>query len=256
MDTNSKVNRMAEQVRMGATWERRTVRLSFLCRGSLLLVLLLLITGCNSTTVLQANFNSDTAGSAPAGTQAVGTLLLSPGAGSITVVDAPLAGLAATKWVRISHPTQPSPETVMKAKFDSLHGVGNYSFLASLFIPTGAGAVTVDFEPFTDLNSPEFLHLDFMPAGNIRIDDDNSRTFGHFPRDQAFVLSVNVVTTATSATAHIALIGAGTSGSIDVNIPANNLNAAKQFGSVRFWMGFQWTGTFFVDDILVTRRND
>src|SRR5205809_161325 len=61
----------------------------------LLLGLLLLSTACNSTTVLQANFNSDTAGSSPASAQATGTVSLSPGAGTIVVVDAPAAGFPA-----------------------------------------------------------------------------------------------------------------------------------------------------------------
>jgi hypothetical protein len=234
-----------------------TASLRCVCLTSLF-GLLLLATACNSTTVLQANFNSDTVGSPPAAAQATGTVLISPGGGSITVVDAPAAGLPANKWVRISHPTQPSVETIMKGEFSRFGGVGTYGFLASLYIPTGTGAVTVQFETFGRglNNSPDFLHLDFMPAGNVRIDDDDSRTFGRFARDRTFVLSVNFVITETNATAHISLIGSGTSGSIDVNIPANRLSLARQFGSVRFWMGFQWTGSFFVDDILVTRRND
>jgi hypothetical protein len=259
MSTYSKVNRLDQQaLPVNDICARETADLRFICLSSLLLGLLVLTTACNSTTVFQANFSSDTPGSAPATTQATGTILLSPGSGTITVVDAPAAGLPANKWVRVSHPSQPTPETVMKGEFSRFDGLGNYGFLASLYIPTGTGAVTVQFETFGRglNNSPDFLHLDFMPAGNIRIDDDDSRTFGHFPRDQVFVLSVNLVITATNATAHISLLGAGTSGSIDVNIQPNRLTLARQFGSVRIWMGFQWTGIFFVDDILVTRRND
>src|SRR6185503_19821990 len=105
--------------------------LRFICLSSLLLGLLVLTTACNSTTVFQANFNSDTPGSAPATAQATGTVLLSPGSGTITVVDAPAASLPANKWVRISHPAQPAPETVMKGEFSRFDGLGNYGFLAS-----------------------------------------------------------------------------------------------------------------------------
>lgn len=45
--------------------------------------------------------------------------------------------------------------------------------------------------------------------------------------------------------------GGSASGQKDVNLPS----IANQFGGVRFWMGFQHTGTFFVDEILVTKRN-
>jgi hypothetical protein len=221
-----------------------------------LLGLLVLSTACNSTTVLQASFNSDTAGSPPASAQATGTVSLSPGAGTIVVVDAPAPGLPANKWVRISHPTTPSPETVMRGTFSRFDGIGNYTLLASLFMPSGTGAATVQFESFSgSVNSAaSFLHLDFMPEGDVRVDDGPVR-WGHFPRDQPFVLSVNLVITATTATAHFGLLGAGTSGTQDVNINPAWLSVARQFGAVRFWMGFQWTGSFFVDDILVTRNN-
>jgi hypothetical protein len=223
--------------------------------GSLLL-LLFLSTACNSTTVLLANFNSDNVGSPAASTQATGTVSLDPGAGSVTIVAAPAPALPADKWVQISHPTTPSPQTGMRGVFARFDGVGNYWLLASLYIPDGTGAVTVQFEPFIEPNEYfGFMHLDFMPEGDVRIDDGPVR-FGHFPRDLAFVLSVNLVITATTATAHISLIGEGTSGSIDVSVNPSLLSAARQFGAVRFWMGFQWQGSFFVDNILVTRRND
>jgi hypothetical protein len=229
---------------------------SALLVGSLL-TLLLLSTACNSTTVLQASFNSDTAGSPPASTQAVGTVLLDPGAGSITVVDALASGLAANKWVQISHPTARSQQTGLRGSFSRFDGVGEYGLVASMYIPNGAQLVTVQFEtstPQSSGNFPSFLHLDFMPEGDVRIDDSTVR-FGRFPRDQPFVLSVRLVITATSATASITLLGTGASGSIDVPVNPSWLVLARQYGGVRFWMGSQWQGTFFVDDIIVTRKN-
>ena len=223
------------------------------CLGSLL-ILLLLLTACNSTTVLLANFNSDNVGSPPGSTQATGTVSVDPGAGSVTVVPAPVATLPANKWVQISHPTTPSPQTGMRGLFSQFNGLGNYTLLTSLYIPSGTGAVTVQFEPFVEPNEYfGFMHLDFMPEGDVRVDDGPVR-FGHFPRDQAFVLSVNLVITSTTATAHISLIGTGASGSQDVSVDPSLFSAAHQFGAVRFWMGFQWQGSFFADDILVTRR--
>lgn len=217
-----------------------------------LLGLLFLSTACSSTTALQANFNSDTVGSPPASAQGTGTVALDPGAGSIVVVDAPAPGLAANKWVQITHPTTPSPQTGLRGIFSHFDGTGNYSLLVSLYIPSGTGAVTVQFEPFTEPNEYfGFMHLDFMPEGDVRVDDSAVR-FGHFPRDQTFVLSVNLVITSGASSAHVALLGAGASGSQDVSI---NNPFAQQFGAVRFWMGFQWQGSFFADDILVTRSN-
>jgi hypothetical protein len=219
---------------------------------ALLLALLLSLVACNSTTVLLANFNTEPVGAAPAFHQPTGTVEKSDGAGSVRVAVSPDPGTG-THWLQISHPTQPAPETVMRAQFDSFHGTGHYGLLASVFIPSGTGAVTLQLEPFngTINSSPDFLHLDFMPQNNVRLNDVDTDRFGTFPRNQSFVVSIQVDTTVTPPTAKITLLGAGASGSRDVVLPS----LASQFGAVRFWMGFQWTGTFFVDDILVTKQN-
>lgn len=217
---------------------------------TVLLVLLLSLAACNSTTVLLANFNAEPVGAPPAHNQPTGTVVFADGAGSVRVSNPPGSS---TNWLRISHPTHPSPETVMRAQFDSFHGPGHYVLLASVFIPSGTGAVTLQLEPFNGSinSSPDFLHLDFMPENNVRLNDVDADRFGTFPRNQSFVVSIQVDTTVTPATAIISLLGAGTSGTRNVVLPS----LAAQYGAVRFWMGFQWTGSFFVDDILVTRGN-
>jgi hypothetical protein len=218
-----------------------------------LAALLLSCVACNSTTVLLANFNSEPVGAAPAFNQPTGTVEISNGAGSVRVAPSPVPS-ATTNWVRIDHPTQPAPETVMRARFDSFHGAGKYGLLASVFIPSGTGAVTLQLESFNGSvdSAAEFLHLDFMPQNNVRLNDVDADRFGTFPRDQSFVVSINVDTTVSPAKATVTLLGAGASGSREnITLPA----IANQFGAVRFWMGFQWTGHFFVDDLIVTRRN-
>jgi hypothetical protein len=219
-------------------------------------LLVLLSVACNSTTVLSAQFNAEPVGSPPAFAQNVGTVQFINGAGSVTVQPSPVDGSVTNKWVRVSHPTQPTPETSLRAQFDGFHGTGKYNFLAAVFIPTGTGAVTLQFEPFGGSVSTftDFLHLDFMPApqNDVRVNDDNANRFGSFPRDQAFVVSVLVDSTVSPPTARISLLGgSGATGMKDVNLPS----MANQFGGVRLWMGFQWTGSFFVDEILVTKQN-
>ena len=219
-----------------------------------LLALLLSLVACSSTTVLLANFNTEPVNSPPAANQPTGTVELSDGAGSVRVVASPDPAVT-NNLVRIAHPTQPAPETVLRARFDSFHGTGRYGFLASVFIPSNTGAVTLDLESFNGsiASAAQFLHLDFMPENNVRINDNNADRFGTFPRDRTFVVSISVDTTVSPFKATITLLGAGgaASGSKDVTLPA----IANQFGAVRFWMGFQRTGAFFVDDIIVTRRS-
>ena len=215
---------------------------------------LLLLGGCNSTTVLLSNFKNDTIGSPPAPAQPTGTVSVNPGSGSVIVVAAPNPDLPSNKWAQINHPNAQTPETTLTGDFEGATGVGNYSLVASMYIPSGAGVVTVQFET---LVSPQphlsFLHLDFMPEGDVRVDDSAVR-FGNFPRDQAFVLNVTLDITATNATAEITLLGGSASGNQTVNIQPLLLPLARQFGAVKFWIGFQHEASFFVDDILVTRK--
>jgi hypothetical protein len=59
----------------------------------------------------------------------------------------------------------------------------------------------------------------------------------------------------SSANASVQLVGAGgqASGSVS-NIPIAFPNLAKQFGGVAFWIGYPWSGSFDVTDIIVTYR--
>ena len=218
---------------------------------------LFLMSSCKSTTVLLANFKNDNIGSPPAAAQPTGTVSLKTGGGSITVVSAPLPSLPSNKWALITHtagpPTNPTEETTLTGVFSNFFGLGKYGLLCSMHIPSGAGVVTVQFESFNQQAS--FMHLDFMPEGDIRVDDNNNIRFGHFPRDVNFVLSVSLNITAAAATVEISLLGAGASGNTTVNVQPAFLNVAKQFGAVKYWIGFQHTARFFVDDILVTRSN-
>jgi len=209
---------------------------------------------CNSTTVLSAKFDAEAIGAPPAVMQNVGTVRFVRGAGSVTVQPSPVDGSTTNKWARVSHPTKPAPETSLRAQFDSFHGAGKYGLLAVLFIPTGTGAVTLQLEPFG--GGPDtftnFMHIDFMPENNVRVNDDESTRFGSFPRDQSFVVSVLVDSTVSPPTARVSLLGGGSAtGQRDVTLPS----IASQYGGVRFWMGFQWTGQFFVDEIIVTKQN-
>jgi hypothetical protein len=92
-----------------------------------------------------------------------------------------------------------------------------------------------------------------MPEGDVRIDDGAVR-FGHFPHDQSFVLQVNLDISQTTATAEVTLLGGEASGNTTANIQPLLLPLARQFGAVKFWVGFQHEATFFVDDIIVTRK--
>ena len=223
---------------------------------SALVALLLSLASCQSTTVLLANFNAEPAGAPPAPNQPTGTTQFLDGGsgGSVRVAPSPDPAVK-NNGCLITHPTSNADQTILRAQFASFPGPGKYGLLAAVFIPSGTGAVTLSLESFNgSINQPlEFLHLDFMPQNNVRINDVDADRFGTFPRDRTFVVSITVDTTASPFKATISLTGAGgtASGSKDVTLPS----LAAQFGAVRFFMGFPHTGSFFFDDVLVTRRN-
>jgi hypothetical protein len=220
-----------------------------------LLLIIVILSSCNSTTVLLANFKNDVINTPPESAQPTGTVNIDAGIGSVVVVSSPKPDLPANKWARVSHPTTPGEPTELTGNFTRF-GLGNYGLLASLHIPSGSEVVTVQFEASDKSPLPfgPFLHIDFMPEGDVRIDDSAIR-FGQFPRDENFVLSVNLNITQTAATAEITLLGGNASGSINVNVSSNVLSLAHQFGAVQFSVGFQHKASFFVDDIIVTRKN-
>lgn len=142
----------------------------------------------------------------------------------------------------------------MQCDLSQFQGDGSYTLLASLFIPSGSGLATVEFETSAQA-SPSFFgftHLDFLQNNTVRINDDNGQTFGTFPRDQFFAIAIRLDLSPTSATAHAELFGTGASGTKDFNVTPVAL--ARQFGAVKFWMGVPWNGSFQVTDILVTRK--
>jgi hypothetical protein len=225
---------------------RRAVRLRKVLALAVLLGLAL-STSCNPTavTVLQATFNNDTVGSPPAVNQNIGTLSFDPVAGRIKVVATPAPDVPSNKWVQIT-------EDALRCNFSRFDGPGNYGVLASVFIPsTTPGIVTLSFVPVDPQGSVNFMHIDFMPEGDVRIDD--GVRFGQIPKDRPFTISVKLAITDTNATAEITLFGTGASGSRTVNVDPQLMPIARRFGGVRFFMGFQQRGTFFVEDIIVTR---
>ncbi len=196
---------------------------------------LFLLSSCGGTRVLQANFGNDNINAAPATNQAVGTVAgARSGAAEIKVVGSPAAGLAENKWVLITHPDAPTPETTFTGRFSRRFASGRYGILASLFIPAGAGVVTIQFESVSP--AADFFHLDFMPPGDprgdIRINDDENMRFGHVSRDKTFVVSMSIIVSATAMTANINVIGEGTSGNRVVTIPESLRTIVERFEAV------------------------
>jgi hypothetical protein len=225
--------------------------------GSVLLIAMMLLASCSSKeTLFKSNFDSTPINQPPTHVQEVGTVNIHGPVGSVKVVEPPVT--PSGKWVQVSRPNDPTVVAGMQCNFSDFRGDGNYTFSATLFIPTGSGIATIQFEPF---NQPvgtltSFLHLDFTQDNRIRIDDKDDTKFGTFPRNQPFIVQVTLNINASSATTHILLSGAGASGEADYSIIPALHSMAREFGAVRLWMGFPHTGTFDATNIVVTRKTD
>ncbi len=214
------------------------------------------LASCASETLFKSDFNPTAVNQPPAVTQAVGTAHVHGPAGNVVVVAAPVTP-PSDKWVKISRPNADSDVAGMQGKLSQFKGDSHYTFSTTMFMPSGAGLATIQFEAFTNPVSSltNFLHIDLMQDNTVRIDDNDASKFGSFPRNQAFVVLVGLDINATPK-AHISLAGAGTSGSADYTIPGPMISLARQFGAVRLWMGFPWLGSFSASNIVVTRQTD
>jgi hypothetical protein len=210
--------------------------------------LLLLLSGCSSSTVFQSSFASNPITAPPTPNQTVGTVSVSGAPNSIVIVG-PHPNVSGN-WVQLSRSGgEEAAITSMLCNFSQQGlGTGTYSLLAVLYIPDGNLAATVEFG--TSGQFTGFMHLDFGPDNTVHVND--GATFGTFTRNQFFTLSV-ALTVGTSTTAHIQLFGSGASGSMDVTsgIPGG---LAAQFGAVNFWIGAQYSGSYQVQNVVVTYK--
>jgi hypothetical protein len=220
----------------------------------------ILLGGCSSEVLFQSSFSSDPTGSPPSPTQAVGTASVAGDSGSVVVAPSPVG---ADKVVQISRAAGSQQINVLQGTLVQSKGSGTYSLLAVLYVPKPQQrqAVTVELDSRTLGLAGPILHLDFpndcndtgKPGQNtVRVNDRPGNCFGTFPNDQLFPIQITLNVGSASASASVELLG-GASGSAS-NIPIAFPNLAQQFGAVTFWMGYPWSGSFDVTDIIVTYK--
>lgn len=219
------------------------------------LVAFTMLTGCANETLFRSNFDQTAIGQPPATMQDTGTAHVHGPAGSVLIVAPPV--LPSGKWVRISRPDGPEVAG-FQGTFSQFRGDSVYTFSTTMFMPSGSGIATIQFETFTNPVSSlqAFLHLDFTQDNHIRIDDNEATKFGSFPRDQPFIVQVTLNINASASTAHIVLSGAGASGERDYTVIPPLQSLSRQFGAIRLWQGFPHMGAFDATNIAVTRKTN
>ena len=214
----------------------------------------ILFTSCSNETLFQSNFDSTPINDPPAHNQQVGTINIDGPAGAAKIVASPID--ASGRWVQVTRLNGQQSVSGIQCNFLKFIGDGKYTFSSLLFIPSGSGLVTIQFEPFGQSVSTytNFLHIDFTQDNKVRIDDNDDTKFGSFPRNQSFIVQVTLDINATQPKADIVLSGAGATGEKEYIIAAPFRTLAHQFGAVRLWMGFPWTGNFDANTIVVTHQ--
>ena len=220
-------------------------------RSITLLACCWLLGGCSGETVFQSDFAKFPTHWPPIGNQKVGTAAVDP-------VSDQYVWASGTSVVisRGNHVSNMVPRAALLCNFSAFKGDATYVFSSFLNVRSGAGAATIQFEPF---NQPVtsydngFLHLDLMPDNTVRIDDNDATKFGTFPRDQEFILQVTLKINPTP-TARILLSGAGASGETEYTILPPYVPLARQYGAIRLWMGSPATSFFTATNIVVKRN--
>ena len=222
-------------------------------RGMLLLGVVSAL-GCEAVTVLQVDFEGDTIGAIPAPMQDVGTVAAVEGSGaSVRVVASPQPAADPDKWVRITRTGQFADIPSLRGQLTPFQQDGRYLTTVQLFIPPGAGVATLQFEP---QNSPNdlfsFFHVDFMPDGKVRLNDDPGAGVRRLPARAGVLGGGEPERQRRRGDGHGHAAGRGL-GQPGDSADRGDARLRPPVLAVRLWMGFPHQGSFFADDLSVLR---
>jgi hypothetical protein len=115
--------------------------------------------------------------------------------------------------------------------------------------------MTVFFESGPPPNAP-LLHIDLLPNGKIRINDN--QVVGDFKFNHLIGFFITIDLTGTSPNAEILIRGGGNDAALNVPVALPN-SANFGFGRVRIFAPFEGenapNGAFLVNDIMATTPN-
>jgi hypothetical protein len=212
-------------------------------------------------TLFRSDFDPTEVGLPPDPNQAVGTCTVQPPPPerSVVVVDPPAP--PQQKWLRIVRPNGPD-QAVFQGNFSHAAGDGIYTFTTAVFLPSDSPVSSISF--LTTTGPHQFLHIDFLPSNQLRVDDIGP-VFGSFARDLPFTVQVVLNINASFSTVQVLLSGAA-SGQLNYTIGESAQSSgdkaaaqahSRQFDAIQLWQGFeiQQAGPFDVTNIVVSRSD-
>jgi hypothetical protein len=210
------------------------------------LAALALLAGCANQTLYRSNFDTSDVGAAPTGTQFRGTLAVIGPAGGAQVINPPDG--ASGNWLQAAGPNSPA-DSGIEGRLIGQPAPGIFHVAGVVDMPAGAatGTLALNAAPA----GASFLTLQFLPNNRVQLNGDPATQFGGFARNTPFQVLITLNTESASSTAHIALIGAGASGTADTVIA--NPALAQHFAAVAILSAGGTPTAIAATNIAVTR---
>lgn len=207
--------------------------------------------GCG-TTVLLDKFDAAPIGASPAQP----TTGSSTVTGSVVVAANPQNAASADRWLRVTRTSATGPLSEYRGSFTQNLAKSKASVDLVGFIPSSSPIMmTLFFEPKAPLPQILLMHIDLMPNGNIRVNDD--QVIGTFKFDTPVGFFINFDLTGTSPSASILIRGGANDASTTVGIPVNAANFG--LGQVRIVAPFEGVnapnGSFLVNEVFALKPN-
>ena len=234
---------------------RLMVRASSVRWGTTMFFLLLILSGCNTTSVYLDKFDSSSPGSAPAQPQ-VGTSTVS---GNIVVAADPTNTNAADHWLQLTR-TAPNATAsyigTLTAPVTAKGGMNLVAYVPSATQTSSPIDVSVYFmTPPSGPPGAPLLHVDLLPDGNIRLND--SEVVGTFKFDHLVGFFISFDLKASPPTATVLIRGGGQDASKTVQVPPSL--AGFGFGKIQVDAPFEGVnaknGKFFINELVGTKAN-
>ncbi len=215
------------------------------------LPLLLALGGCG-TTILLDKFDAAAVGAPPA-PPATGTSTFN---NNVRIAANPQNAGSSDRWLRVARTeaTQGGGEYIGNFTQNLSKKKGSIDLVG--FIPQSSKIMmTVWFESGPPPHAP-LLHIDLLPAGEIRIND--TQVVGTFKFDHLVGFFITFDLTGSSPNAEILISGGGNNASL--NVPITSPNTANfGLGRVRIVAPFEGVnapnGAFLVNDLIATTPN-
>ena len=215
------------------------------------LPLMFALGGCG-TTIFLDKFDAAAVGAPPA-PPATGTSTFT---NNVVIASNPQNVGSSDRWLRISRTvaTQGGGQYIGNFTQNLSQKKGSIDLVG--FIPQSSKIMmTVFLESGPPPHAP-LLHIDLLPAGEIRIND--TQVAGTFKFDHLVGFFITLDLTSPSPNAEILIRGGGTDAALNVPIaPPNTANFG--FGRVRIFAPFEGenapNGAFLVNDIIATTPN-